>query len=167
MLDALSRLPHSPHPQGNVDGSFPDDTTSRDPSAFVGPRASTLQGGRLADLEPLTDGDIDPPTRATSMPAPPVASTPTDAIYSARPACLPFATCAALEAQRHPRGAEGVSARQASDAAPPTRRCCSRRRVRLALAPSPHRRQFASPTQRHRQPLFLPTQPRRLCRATT
>lgn len=91
--DALSRLPHSPHPQADVDESFPDDFTSSAASAFVGPRGPVLNGVRLADLETLPV-EVDGIAGAPTVPTP--GSAPLVADLCALQA-LPFATCASLD----------------------------------------------------------------------
>ena len=84
--DTLSRLPHSVEPQENVDDSFPDDATSAAPSDYVGSQGPTLDGVRLADLEPFApDNDV------VMHPADP------DVHMISALQALPFASCASLE----------------------------------------------------------------------
>lgn len=97
--DALSRLPHAPYPQGDVDDSFPDDPSSSSPSAFVGPRGPVLDGTRLADIDP----DVEPTVAVASEGKVQPLATPPAANLLALQA-LPFADVATLEATAaHPR----------------------------------------------------------------
>ncbi|CAN0439143.1 unnamed protein product, partial [Scytosiphon promiscuus] len=85
--DALSRLPHSPEPQEDVDDSFPDDATSRAKSDYVGPQGPTLDGFRLVDLATTSPDEDEPVTVAKKA----------NAHVAASLQSMPFATCATLE----------------------------------------------------------------------
>ena len=69
--DALSRLPHAPHPQHDIDDSFPDDPSM--PSATVAhePTGPVLDGTKLVDLEPLVPAVDNTPDGGDNAPSPP------------------------------------------------------------------------------------------------
>ena len=71
--EALSRLPHAPQPQPDIDDSFPDDVSVRSAAAAAlrDPSGPTLDGIRLADLEALVpDSPPAVPTISTGVQAP-------------------------------------------------------------------------------------------------
>ena len=59
--DALSHLLHPSAAGDSMDDSFPDDTSSGNPTDYVGPRRPILDGQLLNDLEPFKKEMVDPP----------------------------------------------------------------------------------------------------------
>ena len=58
--DVLSRLLRPGEAGDSIDVSFPDDTSSGNPTDCVGPRGPILDGQLLNDLEPFKEGMVDP-----------------------------------------------------------------------------------------------------------
>ena len=58
--DALSRLLRPGPTADAIDDSFPDDATSGEPDAYVGPQGPVLNGFPLRELEPSQEGVVDP-----------------------------------------------------------------------------------------------------------
>ena len=60
--DALSRLPHAPQPQPDIDDSFPDDPSMPSVAAANEPSGPVLDGVRLMDLDTYEAPAVEPTT---------------------------------------------------------------------------------------------------------